>query len=123
MVKRKTPRPDLKKIWPIWTPDLADQNTAQFIAFLYGMGITDVPSYLRKLWWAILVCVVLGALTGFIQGGLTGLLLGAGLGMLAPAAILWLSITLMYVVIYVLVYLAVWVVIFYAIWWILGNVF
>jgi hypothetical protein len=79
------------------------------------LGITDVPSYFRKLCIPILLCVPLCAGLGAVEGGSKGMLLGAVLGLAAPAALIWLCITLLHAAIFLGVFCAAWAVIIYAI--------
>ena len=123
MARRKSPgRSILSKIrvrdvLPIWTSANADLNTAVFVSHLQGLGITDFPSYLRKLAIPIFICVLFGAFAGAIHSGINGMFVGCVLGLATPAALIWLVVTLIHAAIYLIVFCAAWVVIFYVIRW------
>ena len=104
-------------ILPIWTSANANLNTAMFVSYLQGFGITGIPSYLRKLAIPIVLCVLAGACAGAIHSGGNGIFVGALLGLAAPAALIWLAITLIHIASYLIVFCAVWAVIFYVVRW------
>ena len=104
-------------ILPIWTSANANLNTAMFVSYLQGFGITGIPSYLRKLAIPVFICVLVGAFAGAIHSGGNGMLVGALLGIATPAALIWLAITLLHIASYLIALCAVWVVLFYVVRW------
>ena len=129
MARRKSPgRSILSKIrirdvLPIWTSANAELNTAMFVSYLQGLGITDFPSYLRKLAIPISICVLVGAFAGAIHSGINGMFVGSVLGLATPAALIWLGITLIHIASYLIVFCAAWVMIFYVVRWFLLSGF
>ena len=107
----------VEDILPICTSTKANLNTAIFISYLQGLGITDFPSYLRKLAILIFICVLVGAFAGAIHSGINGMSVGSVLGLATPAALIWLVVTLIHTAIYLIVFCAAWVVIFYVVRW------
>ena len=107
----------VRDVLPIWTSANAELNTAMFVSYLQGLGITDFPSYLRKLAIPIFICVLLGAFAGAIHSGINGMFVGCVLGLATPAALIWLVVTLIHTAIYLIVFCAAWVVIFYVVRW------
>lgn len=103
----------VRDVLPIWTSANTDLNTALFVSYLQRLGITGIPSYLRKLAIPIVLCVLVGACTGAIHSGVNGMLVGSLLGLAAPAALIWLVITLIHIACYLIVFCAGWVVLFY----------
>ena len=55
-----------------------------FKVLMEKLGVTDVPSYFRRLWFWIGACVVLGALFGAHRNGVEGVIWGALAGIVAP---------------------------------------
>ena len=94
-----------------------------FVSYLQGLGITGIPSYLRRLAIPIFICVLVGAFAGAIHSGGNGLLVGALLGLTTPAALIWLGITLIHIASYLIVFCAAWVMIFYVVRWFLLSGF
>ena len=104
-------------ILPICTSAKANLNTAMFISYLQGLGITGIPSYLRKLAVPLVFCVLVGACAGALHSGINGMFVGSVLGLATPAALIWLVVTLIHTAFYLIVFCAVWVVIFYVVRW------
>jgi uncharacterized membrane protein (UPF0136 family) len=98
----------VKDVLPIWTSANSNLNTAMFVSYLQGLGITGIPSYLRKL---------------AIHSGVSGMFVGALLGLATPAALIWLVITLIHMAIYLIAFCAAWVVIFYVVRWLFSSGF
>lgn len=91
-----------------------------FQDLLLRLGITDVPSYFRKLRIPIVICVVVGGGVGAALYGLKGFFLGGLLGMIAPVALLWLAVMIVGVAIFMAIYVAVWAVLLSFLWWFIG---
>jgi hypothetical protein len=113
----------VRDILPIWTSANTDLNTAIFVSYMHGLGITSIPSYLRKLAIPIVLCVLVGACAGAIHSGVNGMLVGSLLGLATPAALIWLLITLIHVACFLIAFCAVWVVIFYVARWFFSSAF
>lgn len=113
----------VRDILPIWTSANTDLNTAMFVSYMQGLGITGVSSYLRTLAIPVVLCVLAGACTGAIHSGGNGMFVGALLGLAAPAALIWLVITLIHIASYLIAVCAVWVVIFYVARWLFRSAF
>lgn len=109
----------LSQVLPIWTPSSSAATNLAFMSLLLRLGITDVESYFRKLFVAIVISVVVCAAVGASGSGLKGLVLGGLLGLVAPAALLWLGVMLVGVAIYLAVYFAAWAVILWGLGWLL----
>jgi hypothetical protein len=104
-------------VLPICTTAKANLNTAMFVSYLQGLGITGIRSYLRKLGVPVVLCVLAGASAGAIHSGVNGLFVGSLMGLAAPAALIWLVITLIHFACYLIVFCAAWVLIFYVARW------
>ena len=113
----------VEDILPICTSAKANLNTAMFVSYLQGLGITGIPSYLRKLAIPIVLCVLAGACAGAIHSGGNGMLVGTLLGIATPAALIWLAITLIHIASYLIALCAVWVVLFYVVRWFFRSAF
>ena len=113
----------VRDVLPIWTSANTNLNTAMFVSYLQGLGITSVPSYLRKLAIPIVLCVLAGACAGAIHSGVSGMFVGALLGLATPAALIWLVITLIHMAVYLIAFCAAWVVIFYVVCWLFSSGF
>ena len=107
----------VRDVLPIWTSANAELNTAMFVSCLQGLGITGIPSYLRKLAIPVIFCVLVGASAGAIHSGINGMFVGSLLGLATPAALIWLGITLIHIASYLIVFCAAWVVLFYVVRW------
>ena len=108
---------------PIWTSANAELNTAMFVSCLQGLGITGIPSYLRKLAVPLVFCVLVGACAGALHSGINGMFVGSVLGLATPAALIWLVITLFHMASYLIAVCAAWVVIFYVARWLFRSGF
>ena len=123
MARRKAPGRSVvsivrvNNVLPIWTSANTGLNTAMFVSYLQGLGITGIPSYLRKLAIPVVLCVLVGSCTGAIHSGSNGMFVGSLLGLATPAALIWLVITLIHIASYLIAFCAVWVVIFYVARW------
>ena len=104
-------------VLPICTSANANANTAMFVSYLQGLGITGIRSYLRKFAVPVVLCVLAGACAGAIHSGVNGLFVGSLLGLAAPAALIWLVITLIHFACYLIAFCAVWILIFYVARW------
>ena len=113
----------VRDVLPIWTAANVNLNTAMFVSYLQGLGITGIPSYLRKLAIPIVFCVPVGACAGAIHSGVSGMFVGALLGLATPAALIWLVITLIHMASYLIAFCAAWVVIFYVARWLFTSGF
>lgn len=113
MAGRKAPWRKLRpfEVLPVWTPSHTDTVTMALWDLLYRMGITDVPSYLRKLSIPIAISVMVCAAVGAANYGIAGFLLGGLSGVLAPAAVLWLGVMVVAIAIWLGIYIAIWAVI------------
>ena len=107
----------VNNVLPIWTSANTGLNTAMFVSYLQGLGITGIPSYVRKLAIPVVLCVLVGACAGAIHSGVSGMFVGALLGLATPAALIWLVITLFHMASYLIAVCAAWVVIFYVVRW------
>ena len=74
----------------------------------YRMGVTDIPSYLRKLSIPITICVMVCAIAGGVRWGVTGFFLGGLSGVMAPAVVLWLGVMVVAICIWLGIYIAAW---------------
>jgi hypothetical protein len=107
----------VRDVLPIWTSANTNLNTAMFVSYLQGLGITGISSYLRKLAIPVVLCVLVVACAGAIHRGGNGMVVGALLGIATPAALIWLVITLIHMASYLIAVCAAWVVIFYVVRW------
>jgi hypothetical protein len=107
----------VRDVLPIWTSGNTNLNTAMFVSYLQGLGITGISSYLRKLAIPVVLCVLVGACAGATHSGGNGMFVGALLGLATPAALIWLVITLIHMASYLIAVCAAWVVIFYVVRW------
>ena len=110
-------------VLPICTSANAKANTAMFVSYLQGLGITGISSYLCKLAVPVVLCVLIGASAGAIHSGVNGMFVGALLSLAAPAALIWLVITLMHFACYLIAFNAGWVLIFYVGRWFFSSGF
>ncbi|NMM15474.1 MAG: hypothetical protein HHJ17_18300 [Rhodoferax sp.] len=110
-----------RKVLPAWRSIHTETVNLVFLSMLERFGITDVPSYFRKLRIPIVISVIVDACIGGFGSGLKGLILGAFLGFIAPAGLLWLGVMLVGIGIYLTVYCAVWAVILYILWWLIRS--
>jgi hypothetical protein len=113
----------VRDVLPIWTSANTNLNTAMFVSYLQGLGITGIPSYLRKLAIPVVLCVLAGACAGAIYSGGNGTFVGALLGLATPVALIWLVITLIHMTVYLIAFCAAWVVIFYVTRWLFSSGF
>ena len=113
----------VSNVLPIYTSANANANTAMFVLYLQGLGITGMRSYLRKLAVPVVICVLAGASAGAIHSGVNGMFMGSLLGLAAPAALIWLVITLIHFACYLIAFCAVWVLIFYVARWLFWSGF
>ena len=125
MAFRKAPWRKLRpsEVLPVWKQSHTDTVTIALRDLFYRMGVTDVPSYLKKLSIPIAICVVVCAIAGGVRWGITGFLLGGLSGVLAPAALLWLGVILLCIAIYLGIYIAAWAVIWAIAKWCLSEFF
>jgi hypothetical protein len=107
----------VRDVLPIWTSANANLNTAMFVSYLHGLGITGISSYLRKLAIPVVLSVLVGVCAGAIHSGGDGMFVGALLGVATPAALIWLVITLIHMASYLIAVCAAWVVIFCVVRW------
>lgn len=105
MAYRKTSGRKIKvsEVLPIWTTTNTELNNAMVSSCMLGMGISDIPSYWRKLRTAIMFCVFVGACIGLSHGGL-GLVVGVLLGFATPAGVIFLAVTLLHYLIFLFAY-------------------
>lgn len=92
-----------------------------FLSLMERFGITDIPSYFRRLRIPIVISAVIGACIGASSTSFSGLLIGGLLGLIAPAGLLWLGVVVTGIVIYLAVYLAAWAVIVCVLWWLISS--
>ena len=111
------------EVLPVWTSTHTDTVTMALRDLFYRMGITDVPSYLRKLSIPIAISVMVCAIAGGIHWGVPGLILGGLSGVLAPAALLWLGVMVVAICIWLGIYIAAWAVIWAIFKWCLSEFF
>lgn len=109
------------QVLPAWTPAHTETVNLVFLSMLERFGITDIPSYFRKLRIPIVIGAVVGACIGASGSGLSGFLIGALLGFIAPAGLLWLCVVLVGAAIYFTVYFAAWAVILWILWWLICS--
>ncbi len=108
-------------VLPIWSTTNTEVNNAFVSSCMFGMGITDIPSYWRKLKAVIVFCIFLGACIGLSVSGFNGLMVGSLLGFAAPAGVIWLAVTLFHITVYLLAFCLVWVAILGVLWWLLHS--
>ena len=72
---------------PTWGQAQTDTTNLLFKMLMEKLGVTDVPSYFRRLWFWIAACVVLVALFGAHRSGFEGVIWGALAGIAAPGVI------------------------------------
>ena len=113
----------VRDVLPMWTSANTNLNTAMFVSYLQGLGITGIPSYVRKLAIPVVLCVLVGACAGAIHSGVSGMFVGALLGLATPAALIWLVITLIHMAVYLIAFCAAWVVIFNVVCWLFRSGF
>jgi hypothetical protein len=111
-----------KLLVPVWTPGIAQMNNAMALQVLARLGVTDLASYFRRLWIAIAMGVVIGAVVGATYWGIQGLLIGTAVGIASPALLIWLVITAAVIFVHLFVFIAAWTVIVYCAlyvirWW------
>ena len=109
------------QVLPLWTP--AHSDTANLItqSVFHKLGITDIPSYWRKLRGVIVLSVLVCACVGASNYGLKGVFLGGLLGIAAPAAAIFLAVVVVLAAILLGVYCIAWVAIYYIACWLLGS--
>ncbi len=109
------------QVLPIWTT--ANSNAANLVAkeLLVHLGVTDLPTYFKKLRVAIVISVIVCILVGASNYGLKGVFFGGLLGLFAPVALIWLGVLLIGIAIYMAVYCFVWAVILCVLWWLLHS--
>lgn len=110
-----------RQVLPSWSPAHTAAINLVFLSLMERFGITDIPSYFRKLRIPIVISAVIGACIGAYDSGLKGLFLGALLGLIAPAGLLWLGLLVAAIVLYLAVYLAAWAVILCVLWWLISS--
>ena len=106
---------------PTWGQAQTDATTVMFKMLMEKLGVTDVPSYFRRLWFWIGACVVLCALFGAHRNGFEGVIWGALAGIVAPGGLLWLGVILSCVLVYMAVFFAAWAVLLYGALWLLRQ--
>ena len=110
----------VSEVLPIWTSANTELNNAMVSTCMLGMGISDIPSYWRKLKGAIVFCMFVGACIG-IPHGFTGLIVGALLGFATPAGVIFLAVTLLHYLIFLFAYCVAWAAILCVGWWLLHS--
>ena len=125
MAGRKAPWRKIRpsEVLPVWTQSHTDTVTIALRDLFYRMGVTDVPSYLKKLSIPIAICVMVCSIVGGVRWGLTGFFFGGLSGLLAPAALLWLGVMVVAIAIYLGIYIAAWAVIWAIFKWCLSEFF
>jgi hypothetical protein len=106
----------------MWSPVTAQMNNAMALQVLAKLGVTDLASYIRRLWIAVAMGMVIGAVVGATYWGIQGLLTGTVIGIASPALLIWLVITAAFIFVHLLVFIAAWTVIIYCAlyvirWW------
>jgi hypothetical protein len=110
-----------RQVLPSWSPAHTAAINMAFLSLMERFGITDIPSYFRKLRIPIVISVAIGACIGASSNGFSGLLIGALLGLIAPVGFLWLGVVVAGIVIYLAVYFAAWAVILCVLWWLISS--
>lgn len=106
-------------VLPIWTSANAELNTTIFLSCLREMGITNLVSYIRKLYIAVAICTLTGFCIGAAYGGIGGMVWGVLLGFATPAAVIWTVITAIHIAIHIGMFCAAAMAVFYVLKWIL----
>ena len=106
---------------PTWGQAQTDTTNLLFKVLMDKLGVTDGPSYFRRLWFWIGACVVLGAVFGAHRNGVEGVIWGALAGIVAPGGLLWLGVILSCVFVYMAVFFAAWAVLLYGLLWLLRQ--
>ena len=91
-------------VLPIWTTSHTDTANLAFSLAMERVGVTDIPSYFRKLPISIALCAVIGAAIGLAWHGLEGFIVGTLAGMAAPAVLIWAVIGLFMIAAYLIGY-------------------
>lgn len=107
----------LSQVLPIWTTTNTEVNNAMVTSCMLGMGISDIPSYWRKLRAAIVFCMFLGACIGLSSSGAKGLIVGILLGFSTPAVVIFMTVTLLHYLIFLFAYCLAWAAILCVGWW------
>ena len=111
----------VSEVLPIWTTANTEANNAFVSSCMLGMGVSDIPSYWRKLKTAIVFCMFLGACIGLSNSGFTGLMVGVLLGFATPAGVIFLAVTLFHYLIFLFAYCVAWAAILCVGWWLLHS--
>lgn len=106
---------------PLWSQQSTDTSLLMFRLLAASFGVTDVSSYILRLWGAILLCVLLGAVIGAWREGWSGLLWYGLAGLVTPAALLWLAAVLSYLALRIAVFFIVWLLLIEGVLWLLGQ--
>jgi hypothetical protein len=117
MANQKSPRQKMLQALPIWTTQNSDIVNLVFQDFMSKLGITDVPSYFRRLRIPIAISVVVCALMGASEFGVKGFVLGGVLGLFAPIILLWLVLLLTGIAIYLVLFCIAAAVCWGFLWW------
>jgi hypothetical protein len=108
-------------ILPIWTTSHSDTANLAFSLAMERVGVTDVPTYFRKLPISITLCAVLGACIGLTMHGIEGFIVGTLAGMAAPAVLIWAVISLFMIAAYLIAYTVCMALVLWLAWWFLRG--
>ncbi len=111
----------LRQVLPSWGAQHRAAVNMAFLSMLERFGISDLPSYFRKLRIPIVISAVICGGIGLSGNGFSGLLIGALLGLIAPAGLLWLGVVVAGIAIYLAVYFAAWAFILCILWWLISS--
>ena len=111
------------EILPIWTTSHTDTANLAFALAMERVGVTDIPSYFRKLPISITLCAVIGACIGIAMHGFEGFIVGTLAGMAAPAVLIWAVIGLLMIAAYLIGYTVCMALVLWLAWWFLRVMF
>ena len=111
------------EILPIWTTSHTDTANLAFSLAMERVGVTDIPSYFRKLPISIALCAVIGACIGLAMHGIEGFIVGTLAGMAAPAVLIWAAIGLFMIAAYLIGYATCMALVLWLLWWFLRAMF
>ena len=110
-------------ILPIWTTTHTDTANLVFSLAMERVGVTDIPSYFRKLPISIILCAFIGACIGLAMHGIEGFVVGTLVGMAAPAVLIWAVIGLFMIAAYLIGYTVCMALVLWLGWWFLRAMF
>lgn len=117
----RRPKPAVFDAVPLFRRKQIDATALMFVLLMDEIGVTDIPSYFKKLRIWIGATVVICAAFGTSWYGLNGFIWGTLAGIAAPAVLLWLGVVLGYALVYLAVFFAAWAVLPFLLCWLLRS--